>query len=102
MRIKGQGKPPGSKLLRLEAEIDYPSPGSAVLRRIRIHGDFFAVPEEGFDLLEASLKDIPLEDFVPAFEARAKEYGLSLAGIDGEAVAAVLRSSIDAAQNQTS
>ncbi|TXT49265.1 MAG: hypothetical protein FD137_728 [Spirochaetes bacterium] len=97
MHLFCQGKPPGSKLLRLEAEIDFSKPGSPVVREITIHGDFFAIPEEAFDTLESSLKNIPLEDFAQVFEARAKELRLQLAGISGEGIVAVLRSSIDAA-----
>jgi hypothetical protein len=96
MHLSCQGKPPGCKLLRLDAEMDFSKPGSPVVRTIAIRGDFFAIPEETFDILESSLEDIPLEDFAQVFESRAKESRLQLAGITGEGIAAVLRSSIDA------
>jgi hypothetical protein len=96
MHLSCQGKPPGCKLLRLDAEMDFSILKSPVVRKIMIHGDFFAIPEETFDILESSLKDIPLEDFAQVFDSRAKEAKLQLAGITGEGIAAVLRSSIDA------
>ncbi|MDX9784612.1 MAG: hypothetical protein RBT72_07665 [Spirochaetia bacterium] len=96
MKINCQGKPEGCKLLRIEAEL---SDGRVdpVIISIVIRGDFFAIPEERFDALEASLAGLPLEGFAAAFNARAKEQGIQMAGIHGEGVELVIRSGLHGA-----
>ncbi len=95
MTLCCQGKPEGCKLLRIETEIDHAEGSSPTIRNLSIKGDFFAVPEETFDILEASLRDIPLEGFAALFDSRAEKMGLRLAGISGEGLETVLRSCID-------
>jgi hypothetical protein len=90
MRVEGSGKPRGSKLIRISAEIEAQG-GTALILSIAMRGDFFALPEEAFEEAEASLHLIPLDGFAIAFEAAMKARGVSLLGISGEDVQEILR-----------
>ncbi|HDN83155.1 MAG TPA: hypothetical protein ENG50_02185 [Candidatus Altiarchaeales archaeon] len=50
-------KVPGGKLLKISAMVE-----SDKIKDIKIHGDFFAYPEESIEKLEVGLKNIPLEE----------------------------------------
>jgi hypothetical protein len=89
MFIETLGKPPGEKLIRLRAELE----GDRV-RTIRIRGDFFASPEEGFDRLEGRLAGTALVDLAASFDALLREEGVEAFGISGAGVASVLASAL--------
>ena len=52
MRIETMGKPEGCKLLRVSVELSDPAGSDSLIGWISVRGDFFAVPEEGFEALE--------------------------------------------------
>ncbi|MDR3166306.1 MAG: hypothetical protein LBT93_00040 [Treponema sp.] len=89
MLIETLGKPPGSKLIRLRAEVE-----GGLIRTIRIRGDFFASPEEGFDRLETRLAGTPLDDLAASFDSLLREEGIEAFGITGAGVASVLASAV--------
>jgi hypothetical protein len=85
MLVEGMGKPEGCKLIRFSADIE-----GDILKSIRIRGDFFAVPEEGFDRLEERLGGIPLSETETAFNALLREEGVEAFGITGAGLASLL------------
>ncbi|MDR2797504.1 MAG: hypothetical protein LBB80_04105 [Treponema sp.] len=85
MVLEGLGKPPGCKLIRLRADIE-----AGIIRAIRIRGDFFASPEEGFDKVEQQLVGRSLPELAAAFDDMLQEAGVEVFGISGEGVASVL------------
>jgi hypothetical protein len=106
--LRAIGKPPGCKLLRIEVELSGPDsegflPASdvsfpaasvplgaradSIIRRIIVRGDFFALPEEGFEALEARLEGCPLASLAARFDDLAASLGVELIGISGAAVA---------------
>ncbi|MDR0525183.1 MAG: hypothetical protein LBG90_04855 [Spirochaetaceae bacterium] len=91
MRIEGIGKPEGCKLIRLQADIT-----DRCLTSIRIRGDFFASPEEGFEQVESQLRNIPLEALAEAFDRRLAQAGVEVFGISGKGLTAVLFSALKA------
>ncbi len=121
MTVRATGKPEGCKLIRVEAELETlpagtafsgsPSDGVAdsakgavdrpLIARILIRGDFFAIPEEGFEKVEAALAGTPADSVAAAFDFLAQREGLELFGITGAAVAEVLGRALDAARVQT-
>jgi hypothetical protein len=108
MRVRATGKPEGCKLLRIEAELTAeptapnaagaaaaPHGGGIVLASITVSGDFFAVPEEGFETLEARLAGTRLADLAARFDALLLDLGVQAVGITGAGVAATLQGAID-------
>ena len=89
MRVEGIGKPPGCKLIRLTAEVE-----QGAVRAISIRGDFFAVPEEGFDRAEERIRDIPLQELAASFDDLLGEEGVEVQGINGTGVATVLKAAL--------
>jgi hypothetical protein len=89
MLVETLGKPPGAKLIRLRAELE----GDRI-RTIRILGDFFASPEEGFDRLEERLAGTALADLASSFDALLREEDVEAFGISGAGVASVLASAL--------
>jgi hypothetical protein len=89
MVVETLGKPPGSKLIRLSAELE----GDRI-KTIRIRGDFFASPEEGFDRLETRLAGTPLSGLAASFDALLREEGIEAFGITGAGLASVLNSAL--------
>ncbi|MDR0721704.1 MAG: hypothetical protein LBF75_02755 [Treponema sp.] len=85
MVLEGLGKPPGCKLIRLRADLE-----AGIIRAIRIRGDFFASPEEGFDRVEQQLVGRSLPELAAAFDGLLREAGVEVYGISGEGVASVL------------
>jgi hypothetical protein len=85
MRVETAGKPAGSKLIRLSAEIE----GDRVTR-LQIRGDFFASPLEGFDRVEARLAGVRVTELAAAFDALLIQEAVETYGISGAALAAVL------------
>ncbi|MCX7026719.1 MAG: hypothetical protein NT061_04340 [Spirochaetes bacterium] len=96
MKILAIGKPEGSKLLRVSAEVESKSENAQIVS-LSVRGDFFAIPEEGFEEAEASLRDIPLKELAAAFDAAMAEKGVRLMGISGKGLAEILRKAIDEA-----
>ena len=106
MRVKATGKPEGCKLLRIDAELTEPpaarsaagaafAAGDFVIISISVSGDFFAVPEEGFEALESRLAGTRLADLAARFDALLQELGVQAVGITGAGVAATLQGAID-------
>jgi hypothetical protein len=89
MLVEGMGKPEGCKLIRFNAGIE-----GGVLKSIRIRGDFFAVPEEGFERLEKRLEGIPLSEMEAAFNVFLNEEGVEVSGITGAGLSSLLRASL--------
>ncbi|MDR2741329.1 MAG: hypothetical protein LBB98_04155 [Treponema sp.] len=85
MLIEGVGKPEGCKLIRFSADIE-----GGVLKSIRIRGDFFAVPEEGFDRVEERLGGILLSEVEAVFDALLDEEGVEVSGITGAGLSSLL------------
>lgn len=86
MKIEAIGKPEGCKLLRISAVIGDPPGLDSQIERISVRGDFFAVPEEGFEALEKSLSGTRVRDLAEAFETQASNLGLKTLGISGQAL----------------
>jgi lipoate-protein ligase A len=91
-RIEGLGKPRGSKLIRLTADIE-----GGLIRSIRIRGDFFASPEEGFERVERDLAGTALADLASVFDALLVREGVEAFGITGADLAWVAASALAAA-----
>ncbi|MDR1252645.1 MAG: hypothetical protein LBK62_10860 [Treponema sp.] len=85
MLVEGAGKPEGCKLIRFSADIE-----GSILKSIRIRGDFFASPEEGFDRVEARLAEIPLSEIESSFNMLLNEEGVEVFGISGAGLASLL------------
>lgn len=85
MTVERVFKSPGTKLLRLTADID-----AGAVRGLSMRGDFFAHPEEGFDRVEASLVGVTVAGFESAFRAALEREGVSLYGLDPADVANLL------------
>lgn len=91
MIVHAIGKPAGAKLIRLSAVIE-----NGILSSISIRGDFFAIPEEGFERVESRLAGTPriaaaeLDAFAARFDQLLAEEGVEPYGISGAAVAEVL------------
>jgi hypothetical protein len=61
-----------------------------IIRSIRIRGDFFASPEEGFDKVEQQLAGRSLSELAAVFDGLLQETGVAVFGISGKGVASVL------------
>jgi hypothetical protein len=85
MKFSAIGKPAGCKLIRLDAEVE-----KGVLVAISIRGDFFAIPEEGFERAEARLPGTRVTDLAVRFTQLMQEEGVEPYGISGEGLAEVL------------
>lgn len=94
MKIEAVGKPPGCKLLRISAEFTEPLNKDCTLRAISIRGDFFAMPEEKFEIVEERLLGTRLGDFASVFDSLIKELGIQVIGISGAGMLATLRGAI--------
>jgi hypothetical protein len=92
--IRAIGKPAGCKLIRVDAELG-PDPDREIMA-IRIRGDFFAVPEEGFEKVEAALPGTALAALAVRMDAMLAREGVQVQGISGAAVAEVLEGGVDA------
>ncbi|MDR2070689.1 MAG: hypothetical protein LBP81_04650 [Treponema sp.] len=88
MLIKGAGKPEGCKLIRFSADIE-----GDTLKSIRIRGDFFASPEEGFDRVEERLREIPLSEMEASFNVLLNEEGVEVFGITGAGLSSLVYAS---------
>lgn len=98
MKVRATGKPEGCKLLRIDAELAEAPAATArdlAIVSISVSGDFFAVPEEGFETLEARLAGARLADLAARFDALLLELGVQAVGITGAGVAATLQGAID-------
>jgi hypothetical protein len=87
MRVEAAGKIAGCKLIRVSSEIE-----DGVIRSIRIRGDFFASPGEGFDRVEGRLPGIVLADLAGTFDRLLLEEGVEVQGINGRALREVIDS----------
>jgi biotin operon repressor len=89
VKLEAAGRPEGCKLIRISAEVEGP-----LIRTLRIRGDFFASPEDGFDRVEERLRDIPVEALGSCFDRLLAEEGVETQGIDGRGLSQVLRSAL--------
>ena len=69
-------KVPGGKLLKLDVTVK-----DGLISELRIRGDFFANPEEGFDRAEASLIGTKADGFSEALDAALRREGVELFGV---------------------
>ena len=92
MKLSGIGKPAGCKLIRFDASIE-----NGIVERLSVRGDFFAIPEEGFEKVEARLKGMRLEELAARFDALCAEEGVQCFGISGVGLAETIRGAIDGA-----
>ncbi|GHV61343.1 hypothetical protein AGMMS49587_05210 [Spirochaetia bacterium] len=83
--IEGMGRPRGCKLIRLSADME-----GDVIRFLGIRGDFFASPEEEFDMIEKRLAGTPLGELAERFDTLLAEGGVRVSGINGAGVALIL------------
>lgn len=88
--VQGIGKPAGAKLIRICAGIE-----DGIIGSISIHGDFFAVPEEGFERVESRLPGTALAGVAVRFDELMAEEGVEPYGISGSAVAEVLKLALE-------
>ncbi|HEY9053534.1 MAG TPA: hypothetical protein VIO60_01815 [Rectinemataceae bacterium] len=93
MRVLAIGKPPGSKLLRIEAQVERHG-ASWLVASFRVRGDFFAIPEEGYEAAEAALGKIELDRLGEAFDTAMARAGVSLTGISGAGVQATIEEAL--------
>lgn len=82
--ISATAKPEGCKLLRIRAEISDPPGPSSLILAITINGDFFAIPEEAFEKIEAGLEGCSIANSGTRFDQTAATLGVSLTGINGQ------------------
>ncbi len=97
MKFSAIGKPAGCKLIRLDAEVE-----KGVLVAIAIRGDFFAIPEEGFERAEARLPGTRVTELAARFTELLKEEGVEPYGISGEGLAEVFNAGLMGAHNGAS
>jgi len=90
MRIETMGKPEGCKLLRVSVELSDPAGSDSLIGWISVRGDFFAVPEEGFEALEKSLSGVRVRDLAEVFETQARKLGIKTLGISGQALQSLI------------
>lgn len=95
MKIEAMGKPEGCKLLRISAAIGDPPGRDSLIEGISVRGDFFAVPEEGFEALEKSLSGVRISDLAEAFEIQARKLGVKTLGISGRALQTLIEGRLD-------
>jgi hypothetical protein len=91
VRVEAARKSAGCKLIRVSAEI-----GEGIIRSIKIRGDFFASPAEGFDRVEERLPGAALADIAETFERLLLEEGVEVQGINGLALREALDSALRA------
>ncbi|MDR0689822.1 MAG: hypothetical protein LBG08_06110 [Spirochaetaceae bacterium] len=91
MRLEGLGKPDGCKLIRFTAEVE-----QGFIRTISIRGDFFASPEERFDLVEQGLSGTPWADLARTFDCLMRREQIEAFGINGAGVARVFYAALGA------
>lgn len=92
MKVSSVSKPEGCKLLRVDADIV-----DSVVITLSIRGDFFAVPEEGFERMERRLAGTRVEDIARRFDELAAEEGVEPYGITGEGLAFAVGAAIHGA-----
>lgn len=100
MKIEAMGKPQGCKLLRISAEFSEPWGKDSILKSISIRGDFFAIPEERFEAVEARLQGKKLAELGEAFDALLEALQVQAMGISGAGILATLRGAIHEASLQ--
>jgi hypothetical protein len=87
MYIEAAGKIAGCKLIRVSSEIE-----DGVILSIKIRGDFFASPSEGFDRVEERLPGTALAELAGIFDRLLLEEGVEVQGINGRALREVIDS----------
>ncbi|MDR1893136.1 MAG: hypothetical protein LBQ61_00385 [Spirochaetales bacterium] len=89
MRFEGRGKPEGCKLLRVGGEVE-----DGRLKTLRLRGDFFAYPAEGFERAEARLTGVPLGELAGVFDREMAAEGVECQGITGRGLAEVIEAAL--------
>jgi len=95
MKIEAVGKPAGCKLLRISAELTEPANDDCIVRAISIRGDFFAIPEEKFEMAESRLCGTTLGKIGDVFDAEILNLGIQVMGISGQGILATIRGAIN-------
>lgn len=95
MKIEAIGKTPGCKLLRISAEISGPPGADSTIFSLSIRGDFFAVPEEAFEALEARLAGTKISEIGSVFDALAEKMRIQTVGVSGAGIQSVIQGAID-------
>ena len=90
----------GCKLLRISAEFSEPWGEDSILESISIRGDFFAIPEEGLEAIEARLKGSRMAELREAFDSLLEELHVQVMGISGAGILATLQGAIHEASLQ--
>lgn len=96
MEIDCIGKPEGCKLIRIHADID-----GSLITRISIHGDFFAVPEEAFERLEAKLAPCTLDALEQRFNMLVQQEAVELIGISANAIMQLISDALEGRIDET-
>jgi hypothetical protein len=96
MMVDAIGKPKGCKLLRISVDISEPLDKKSSVRSISIRGDFFASPEEVFEMAEKKLAGISLIDLPAQFDFLMETMHIQAIGITGEGIRETIMRAIDA------
>lgn len=94
MKISVIGKPEGCKLLRIFLEVTEPLNQESIITSLKIHGDFFAIPEEQFEEVELELYGTRLGNLGEHFDSSVTSHHLQVEGISGTCIMGILRSTI--------
>jgi hypothetical protein len=94
LKLNKIGKPPGCKLLRIEAELKS-GEGGGVIQSIQIRGDFFASPEEGLEEIEKELAGKKVKELASAFDTLVRQKGIEVYGISGAGIAEVIETGVE-------
>lgn len=92
MKISVIGKPEGCKLLRIFLEVTEPLNRESIVISLKIHGDFFAIPEERFEAVEMELSGTRLGQLGENFDAAVASHHIQVEGICGGCLMEILRS----------
>ncbi len=96
-KVETVGKPAGCKLLRISASVKSDVAGMEpgfVVEKISIRGDFFAVPEEEFEKMEAALEGVLLSGLAVRFEELTAQAGIQRVGITGSGIQTLLEEAL--------
>lgn len=96
MKIEAIGKPQGCKLLRISVDLGEPLGESSRIHSISIRGDFFATPEEAFEIAEKMLAGIILAELPEKFNFAMETLRIQAIGITGEGIFDTIKRAIDA------
>jgi len=96
MKIHAIGKPQGCKLLRISVDLAEPLDEKSSILSISLCGDFFASPEEVFEMAEKKLAGTNLIDLPARFDFLLETMRIQAIGITGEGIRETIMRAIDA------